>query len=162
MPCFSNSTHIVLQDGIAFIALLASRATESIVERPKTDCAQIPCKEPVLGVDAICACSVYLEESTDDSVLADPALEQTKSKKRRRANRPCKGKRLRYQKLVARLQSELLACPETFNMEKVMLPPNILENERKRLTLISRMDQFRHQVCKGGEANVAGSYEQQT
>jgi len=161
MPCFSNSTEIVLQDGIAFIALLASRTTESMCERPTTDCAPIPCTEPVLGVDATCSGSVYLQEGTDDSVLEDPASEQKKSNKRSR-DRPCKGKRLRYQKLVARLQSELLACPETFNMEEVMLPPNILQNERKLLGLINRMDQFRHRLCKGGEANVAGSYEQQT
>jgi len=97
----------------------------------------------------------------NDSVLSDPAWEETKSKKSSRASRPCKGKRLRYQKLVARLESELLASPETFDMEKVMLPPNILQNERKRLALVGRMGQFRQKVCMGEEANEASSYQQQ-
>jgi len=156
----SSSTRVVVQDGIAFIIRHASMTAESIDEQPNTDRAQIPCKEPVLEMDATCCSSVYGQESMNDSVLSDPAWEKTKSNKSSRASRPCKGKRLRYQKLVVRLKSELLASPKTFDMEKVLLPPSMLQNERKRLMLIGRMDQFRQQVCMGEEANVAGSYQQ--
>mmetsp|Transcript_104558 Transcript_104558/g.191674 ORF Transcript_104558/g.191674 Transcript_104558/m.191674 type:complete len:137 (+) Transcript_104558:37-447(+) len=46
----------------------------------------------------------------------------------KRPQRPCKGRRIRYQKLVLRLKEAIEKDPESFDFEALVLPPSISRN----------------------------------
>lgn len=53
--------------------------------------------------------------------------------------KPCKGKRDRYRKLITRLASEIECDPYSFSVEALQLPPSIASNEAARAKLLSKM-----------------------
>jgi len=60
----------------------------------------------------------------------------------KKPNRPCKGKRNRYKKLVKRLQIQFLEDPSSFELETVSLLPSVHRNDTQRARLMQRMDNF--------------------
>jgi len=82
----------------------------------------------------------------DDEEPISPVSESTK-----KGSRPCKGKRIRYKKLVERLKDEISAHPTTFQLENVVLPPSLMKNEKRRFLLMDLIERHRHQVQMGNE-----------
>jgi len=75
---------------------------------------------------------------TDEAV----AEERNQEKK----NRPCKGKRNRYKKLVQRLETQISENPEIFDIDQVVLPPSLQANHSQRLKLIDRMERYKNRA----------------
>ncbi len=58
---------------------------------------------------------------------------------RKTAMRPCKGKRDRYRKLVSRLEGEIQCDPDSFDVDKLELPPSIAADECARAKLLAKL-----------------------
>jgi len=53
-----------------------------------------------------------------------------RSRRRKAKQRPCKGKRDRYRKLVDRMVSLVDENPNDYNLEDLQIPPSVMANER--------------------------------
>jgi len=75
----------------------------------------------------------------DDSSVSDTspgntsATESAPSGPIHKKNRPCKGKRLRYKRLVERLRAAIVANPETFDVDDIVFPPSMSDERQQRL-----------------------------
>jgi len=65
---------------------------------------------------------------------------------KKRKLRPCKGKRLRFKKFVARLQAQIDSEVEFFDMTEVVWPPSLEANRTRRQQLVQRMEQYQIQA----------------
>jgi len=83
---------------------------------------------------------VSCNSSTD--ILSAEERDQEKKK----APRPCKGKRNRYKKLVHHLERQIMANPGVFTMDDIVLPPSLQANQTQRLKLIDRMAKYQQEV----------------
>jgi len=70
-------------------------------------------------------------------------------KKRRRANRPCKGKRDRYLRFMIRVCSEVYEDPTSFNLNDVMLPPSLTSNRKKYQFFQGQIQSYQRQLLDG-------------
>jgi len=71
----------------------------------------------------------------------------------RESRRPCKAKRDRYRKLVRRLEIQILASPDLFDVDKIDLPPSLQANDKQRHKLMQRLLRFKHQAKIGEVAS---------
>jgi len=71
-------------------------------------------------------------------------------KKKRRAHRPCRGKRLRYQKLVRQICAQVETDPASFNFSGVDLPPSLTANPRKCQLFEAQVSWYQQQLLSGG------------
>jgi len=71
----------------------------------------------------------------------------------RGSHRPCKAKRDRYKNLVRRLEIQILANPDLFDVDKINLPPSLQANDKQRQKLIQRLLRFKNQAKTGEVAN---------
>jgi len=76
-------------------------------------------------------------------------------KKRRRANRPCKGKRDRYLRFMMRVCSEVYEDPTSFNLNNVELPPSLTSNPKKYQFFQGQIQSYQRQLLDG--ENTSGS-----
>jgi len=76
-------------------------------------------------------------------------------KKRRRANRPCKGKRDRYLRFVMQVCSEVYEDPTSFDLNHVELPPSLTSNPRKYDFFQAQIQSYQRQLLDG--ENSSGS-----
>lgn len=60
----------------------------------------------------------------------------------KRSQRPCKGKRDRYRKLVLRIQQAIDEDPEGFDLEATELPPSIASNKKLKQKLQKRVQAY--------------------
>lgn len=80
----------------------------------------------------------------------------------RRCRRPCKGKRRRYRKLVAKIEESIIQDPRRFDLVEVEqgLPPSILDDGRCRSKLMARLGRLLDQQLdrlQNGEAGAGGA-----
>jgi len=66
-----------------------------------------------------------------------------------RTSRPCKGKRLRQAKFVARLIAEIREKAVSFNFEEILWPPSLQANERKRQHVIHLLRHHQYSAIDG-------------
>jgi len=71
---------------------------------------------------------------------------QKKQGKQRARPRPCKGKRLRFRRLIAGLKSKIEAQVENFNIQEVSWPPSLIVDDTKRQKLIQKMECYQQHV----------------
>jgi len=67
----------------------------------------------------------------------------------RKSNRPSNGKRNRYKKFVRSLESQILANPDLFDLDKIDFPPSLQANDKQRCKLMQRLLEFKHQAKTG-------------
>jgi len=69
-------------------------------------------------------------------------------KRPRRNNkmRPCKGKRERYRKLVGYIEKQIQTGPESFNINDVVLPPSVAQNEAAKAKFMAKVAGFLEQM----------------
>jgi len=70
-------------------------------------------------------------QSSSDDIQASFEKPASLKKKRNRANRACKGKRLRYHRFVTRVCSQIDKDPASFNIGNVVLPPSLAAIPKK-------------------------------
>jgi len=68
----------------------------------------------------------------------------------KKANRPCKGQRKRLKKFVEHLKMQILADPESFDVQNVNLLPSLSSNAEKRQRLMDFIEEY-HQRVKSGD-----------
>lgn len=78
-------------------------------------------------------------------------------KRRRNKVRPCKGKRERHLKLLARVLAQIDHDPDSFSLDKLKLPPSIVCEESTRAKFIAKVESHLQQVksarsCPGTQA----------
>jgi len=100
------------------------------------------CNHPPLIAHTESSDSIALTEAGTFGLMAD---EQGACKKQR----PCKGKRNRYKKLVKHLEAEIQANALSFDFNMKTLPPSLQANEKQRERLRARMEQYQHRVKIG-------------
>jgi len=64
-------------------------------------------------------------------------------------HRPSYGKHKRYQKLVRRLEIQIMANPDLFDLDKIDFPPSLQANDKQRQKLMQRLLEFKHQAKIG-------------
>jgi len=67
----------------------------------------------------------------------------------RKSPRPSKAKRDRYRKFVRRLEIQILANPDLFDLDKIDLPPSLQANDKQRQKLMQRLLRFKHRAKMG-------------
>jgi len=72
-------------------------------------------------------------------------------KQRRRATRPCKGRRVRYAKLVAWLCEQVEEDPTSFKLIDAMIPPSVITNRARRHLLHAQVHWYRQQLLTGNK-----------
>jgi len=108
--------------------------------------------------DAKHSTSIACSQDTDSATCNDagtlPAVAEEHGV--RKPNRPCKGKRNRYKKLVKRLQIQFLEDPGFFKLETSSLLPSLQRNDKQRARLMQRMDNFTNKakMCDVVEINI--------
>jgi len=71
-----------------------------------------------------------------------------------RRHRPCKGKRLRYRKLVERLKVEIRKQAPIFRVEEISWPPSLQEDTRKRQKLMHTLTFYQRKVLQDPSLNL--------
>jgi len=108
-----------------------------------------PLEEPVqLPVDD--SVPMALSDSTTCFREASPFSGEFMSRrKKRRVCRPCKGKRIRYNRFVERLCTQVEDDPTSFSLRDVTLPPSIIANPKKYKLLEAQMHWYQQQLLAG-------------
>jgi len=75
-------------------------------------------------------------QSSGDEIQGSFEKPASLKKKRGRANRACKGKRLRYLRFVERVLHRIDEDPASFNLGHVVLPPSLVANPKKSFFLL--------------------------
>jgi len=70
-------------------------------------------------------------------------------KRRRNKVRPCKGKRERHLKLLARVLAQIDHDPDSFSLDKLKLPPSIICEESNRAKFMAKVESHLQQVKSG-------------
>mmetsp|Transcript_44610 Transcript_44610/g.69555 ORF Transcript_44610/g.69555 Transcript_44610/m.69555 type:complete len:239 (-) Transcript_44610:209-925(-) len=71
--------------------------------------------------------------------------------KRPQKARPCKGQRIRHQKLEARLMSEIEQRPEVFDFDGMALPPSFAKDASRKRRLVTKLQAYKHNVMRERE-----------
>jgi len=70
-------------------------------------------------------------------------------RRRRRANRPCKGKIIRYIRFLMRACKQVEEDPASFNISDVTLPPSLIANPRKHEFFQAQIHWYQQQLLAG-------------
>jgi len=93
-------------------------------------------------------------QSSGDEIQGSFEKPASLKKKRGRANRACKGKRLRYLRFVERVLHRIDEDPASFNLGHVVLPPSLVANPKKSFFFWERVQSYQQQAL-AGEAHRA-------
>jgi len=99
--------------------------------------------------------------SSESDITDDASLKasEASSEAENKTYRPCRAKRNRFQKLVKRLEAQILEDPEAFTMDKVALPPSLVNNQGERQKLIDLMETFQQNTLTSMRASSASANE---
>jgi len=74
---------------------------------------------------------------------------QSARKKGSRAKRPCRGKRLRYNRLLLRMCAHVEQDPTSFTLGDLALPPSLIGNPKRYQLFQAQMQWYQHQISVG-------------
>jgi hypothetical protein len=86
--------------------------------------------------------------SSDGHLTSENTIAKTKRQKKQR---PCKGQRIRHQKLEARLMSEIEQQPEVFDFDGMSLPPSFAKDASRKRRLVTKLQAYKHNVMRERE-----------
>jgi len=69
-------------------------------------------------------------------------------KRRKMRSRPCKGKRSRYNKFVERLRDTAMEAPHLIDIQSVVWPPSLQNDQQKQLKLMTYLTECKLQQLK--------------
>jgi len=128
------------------------------------ECLQAVCRHSTSDGQVSCRKTAFaflrVDQQSSESDIADDAslkASEASSEAENKTYRPCRAKRNRFQKLVNRLEAQILEDPEGFTMDKVALPPSLLNNQGERQKLIDLMETFQQKTLTSMRASLASA-----
>jgi len=99
---------------------------------------------------SIGTCAKEAQDNTHGNDLctdstSEPAPGQNR---RRKKNRPCKGKRLRYKKCLERLTDNVMTSPHLMDVQSVGWPPSLQNDFQKQQKLMMQLTEHKLQQLK--------------
>jgi len=91
-----------------------------------------------------CGSTIESKMSSEQATFAEN--DSTQKKKR---TRPCRAKRLRYSRFVAKACTQIEEDPASFDLGSLMFPPSLVANAKKSQRFQAQMKWYQQQVLKG-------------